>query len=175
VVDPGIPGPSDGHLAGHRLGVVGDHDIGFPTGHAVGALGFVVVADADHIAGFQEPCRYALADQIASHELPRRSRRFLPVHLQDACVSAFGYLHEVKIPQTGRRGSPLEGDAGRLNRGQAGVRTNWMRESLMRSRTYDITFVGHAGPVLAAVFDDCQVTTNPSTTTLRTNCLTLTP
>jgi hypothetical protein len=43
-----------------------------------------------------------------------------------------------------------------------------MREGLMRSRTYEITFVGHAGPVLAAVFNDCQVTTNPSTTTVRT-------
>ena len=72
VVNPGIPGPSDGHLAGHRLGVVGDHGIGFPAGRALGALGFVVVADADHIARFQEPCRDVLADQIASHELHRR-------------------------------------------------------------------------------------------------------
>jgi hypothetical protein len=35
------------------------------------------------------------------------------------------------------------------------------------SRTYEITFVGEAGTVLRAEFDDCAVSVGPSTTTLR--------
>jgi hypothetical protein len=35
------------------------------------------------------------------------------------------------------------------------------------SRTYEITFVGQAGAVLRAEFDDCAVSVGPSTTTLR--------
>ena len=36
----------------------------------------------------------------------------------------------------------------------------------MPSRTYEITFVGQAGTVLQAEFDDCEITVGPSTTTL---------
>lgn len=38
---------------------------------------------------------------------------------------------------------------------------------MLRSRTYEITFAGQAGPVLRAVFDDCEVTVGAGTTTLR--------
>jgi hypothetical protein len=34
------------------------------------------------------------------------------------------------------------------------------------SRTYEITFVGQAGTVLQAEFDDCEISVGPSTTTL---------
>jgi hypothetical protein len=37
----------------------------------------------------------------------------------------------------------------------------------VQSRTYEITFSGKAGRTLRAQFDDCKVTTNPETTTLR--------
>ncbi len=37
----------------------------------------------------------------------------------------------------------------------------------MRSRTYEITFVGQADAVLHAEFDDCEVTVGSGTTTLR--------
>lgn len=37
----------------------------------------------------------------------------------------------------------------------------------MRSRTYEITFVGQAGAALQAEFDDCEVSVGPGTTTLR--------
>ena len=37
----------------------------------------------------------------------------------------------------------------------------------MQSRTYEITFVGQAGTVLSAQFDDCEVSVGPGTTTLR--------
>lgn len=37
----------------------------------------------------------------------------------------------------------------------------------MQSRTFDITFVGQAGTVLRAEFDDCEVRAGPGTTTLR--------
>jgi hypothetical protein len=37
----------------------------------------------------------------------------------------------------------------------------------MRSNTYEITFRGQAGATLCAEFDDCEVTVNPGTTTLR--------
>lgn len=37
----------------------------------------------------------------------------------------------------------------------------------MRSRTYEITFTGQAGPAVAAEFDDCEVTLGAGTTTLR--------
>lgn len=36
----------------------------------------------------------------------------------------------------------------------------------MRPHTYEITFTGRAGPTLRALFDDCEVTTGPDTTTL---------
>jgi hypothetical protein len=38
---------------------------------------------------------------------------------------------------------------------------------LVYSRTYEITFVGQAGRVLRAEFDDCEVSVGPGTTTLR--------
>jgi hypothetical protein len=38
---------------------------------------------------------------------------------------------------------------------------------LVPSRTYEITFVGQAGSVLRAEFDDCAISVGPSTTTLR--------
>lgn len=37
----------------------------------------------------------------------------------------------------------------------------------MRSQTYEITFLGQADSTLSAVFDDCEVTIGPGTTTLR--------
>ncbi len=37
----------------------------------------------------------------------------------------------------------------------------------MRSQTYEITFLGQAGPAMRAEFDDCEVTIGPGTTTLR--------
>jgi hypothetical protein len=37
----------------------------------------------------------------------------------------------------------------------------------VQSRTYEITFVGQAGNVLRAEFDDCEVSVGPGTTTLR--------
>ena len=37
----------------------------------------------------------------------------------------------------------------------------------MQARTYEITFLGQAGPVLQAEFDDCEVSVGPDTTTLR--------
>ena len=38
---------------------------------------------------------------------------------------------------------------------------------LMRSQTYEITFIGQAGVMLRAEFDDCAITIGPRTTTLR--------
>ena len=38
---------------------------------------------------------------------------------------------------------------------------------LAQSRTYEITFVGQAGPVRRAEFDDCDISVGPGTTTLR--------
>jgi hypothetical protein len=40
---------------------------------------------------------------------------------------------------------------------------------LMRSHTYEITFMGQAGSALRAEFDDCEVTVGPGITTLRTD------
>ena len=37
----------------------------------------------------------------------------------------------------------------------------------MGSRTYEISFAGRASPTVRAEFDDCQVTSGPSVTTLR--------
>jgi hypothetical protein len=37
----------------------------------------------------------------------------------------------------------------------------------VRSRTYEITFVGQAGTALRGEFDDCEVSVGPGTTTLR--------
>lgn len=37
----------------------------------------------------------------------------------------------------------------------------------MRSRTYEITFTGQAGPAVGAEFDDCEVVPGAGTTTLR--------
>jgi hypothetical protein len=39
--------------------------------------------------------------------------------------------------------------------------------TLIRLRTYEITFTGRAGHVLRAAFDDCTVIVGPGTTTLR--------
>ena len=41
------------------------------------------------------------------------------------------------------------------------------RRRTVQSRTYEITFVGQAGTVLRAEFDDCEVSVGPGTTTLR--------
>lgn len=38
---------------------------------------------------------------------------------------------------------------------------------LVRSRMYEITFTGQAGPTVRAEFDDCTVIVGPHTTTLR--------
>jgi len=38
-----------------------------------------------------------------------------------------------------------------------------------RAQTYDITFLGQANPALRAEFEDCEVTVNHGTTTLRTD------
>jgi hypothetical protein len=38
---------------------------------------------------------------------------------------------------------------------------------LVRSHTYEITFLGQAGDTVRAEFDDCEVTIGPGTTTLR--------
>ncbi len=37
----------------------------------------------------------------------------------------------------------------------------------MQAQTFEITFLGRAGTTLRAVFDDCEVTIGPGTTTLR--------
>ena len=37
----------------------------------------------------------------------------------------------------------------------------------MQSRTFEITFLGRAGPVLRAEFDDCEVRVGSFATTLR--------
>ena len=37
----------------------------------------------------------------------------------------------------------------------------------MHSRTYEISFLGPAGTMLRAEFDDCEVSVGPDTTTLR--------
>jgi hypothetical protein len=37
----------------------------------------------------------------------------------------------------------------------------------VRSQTYEITFAGEAGGALRAEFDDCEVTVDSGTTTLR--------
>jgi hypothetical protein len=42
-----------------------------------------------------------------------------------------------------------------------------MRLNFVRSRTYEITFVGRADAVLYAEFDDCDVTVESGLTTLR--------
>jgi hypothetical protein len=41
------------------------------------------------------------------------------------------------------------------------------RRNPVRSQTYEITFLGQADSTLSAVFDDCEVTIGPGTTTLR--------
>jgi hypothetical protein len=37
----------------------------------------------------------------------------------------------------------------------------------VQSRTFEITFIGQAGRLLRAEFDDCEVSVGPDTTTLR--------
>jgi hypothetical protein len=37
----------------------------------------------------------------------------------------------------------------------------------VRSRTYEIVFLGEAGAAVRAEFDDCQIITSPDATTLR--------
>ena len=39
--------------------------------------------------------------------------------------------------------------------------------NLLRSRTYEVTFVGEAGVTLQAEFDDCELTIGLGVTTLR--------
>ena len=38
----------------------------------------------------------------------------------------------------------------------------------MQAQTYEITFLGQAGTTLRAEFEDCEVSSGPGTTTLRT-------
>ena len=38
---------------------------------------------------------------------------------------------------------------------------------MVRSQTYEITFLGQAGATVRAEFDDCEVSIGPGTTTLR--------
>ena len=59
------------------------------------------------------------------------------------------------MPQAGRRGRLAE----RANCELRGVP--------VRSQVYEITFLGQAGRTLSAVFDDCEITIGPGTTTLR--------
>jgi hypothetical protein len=40
--------------------------------------------------------------------------------------------------------------------------------TLVRPRTYEVTFTGQAGATVRAEFDDCQITVGSQTTTLRT-------
>lgn len=37
----------------------------------------------------------------------------------------------------------------------------------MQSQTYEITFTGRAGSVLCSAFDDCEISLDPYSTTLR--------
>ena len=46
------------------------------------------------------------------------------------------------------------------------IRTRLRGAKPMPSRTYEVTFVGQAGTVLQAEFDDCEISVGPSTTTL---------
>ena len=41
----------------------------------------------------------------------------------------------------------------------------------MQSRMFEITFVGQAGPVVRAEFDECDVSVGPDTTTLHAGLL----
>jgi hypothetical protein len=45
------------------------------------------------------------------------------------------------------------------------------RRTTMKSRMFEITFVGEAGPVVRAEFDDCDVSVGPGTTTLHAGLL----
>ena len=45
----------------------------------------------------------------------------------------------------------------------------------MQSRMFEITFVGQAGPVVRAEFDDCGVSVGPGTTTLYSGLLVKAP
>ncbi len=45
------------------------------------------------------------------------------------------------------------------------------RREAMQARMFEITFVGRAGPVVRAEFDDCDVSVGPGTTTLRAGLL----
>ena len=38
---------------------------------------------------------------------------------------------------------------------------------LVRSQTYEIIFLGRAGSVLCSIFDDCEISVGPHSTTLR--------
>lgn len=40
------------------------------------------------------------------------------------------------------------------------------RRTTVQPRTYEITFVGQAGSLLRAEFDDCEISVGPGTTTL---------
>jgi len=42
-----------------------------------------------------------------------------------------------------------------------------LRGQKVQPRTFEITFVGQAGSVVRAEFDDCEVNVGPDTTTLR--------
>jgi len=52
-------------------------------------------------------------------------------------------------------------------RDMLGDRTTSGRRNLVQSQTYEITFLGQAGTMLRAEFDDCEVAIGPGTTTLR--------
>jgi hypothetical protein len=58
--------PLDGDSAAYRGRLPGDHGVGLPVSQAAAALGIVVVANVDHIAGLKQPRRHWLA----GHDTP---------------------------------------------------------------------------------------------------------
>ena len=46
-------------------------------------------------------------------------------------------------------------------------RRNREEVGLVRPQTYEITFAGQAGAVLCSLFDDCEISIGPHSTTLR--------
>lgn len=63
---PGDRRPVDNDPAGDGSGPGGDDRFGLPRGQAYAALGVVLVPDADHISGLEEPRRHVLI----GHDVP---------------------------------------------------------------------------------------------------------
>src|SRR5271154_2526357 len=71
-----------------------------------------------------------------------------------------GHRQRITLERVGRsRARHAYSGHARLNSRLRGAR-------LVASRTYEITFVGRAGTVLQAEFDDCEISLGPGTTTL---------